>query len=164
MLVQFVIKCSIDPRMPFHPARPLHPPSVAASPRPVYSRVAPGHVVHSANHQNTPSEASVFMLTPLITRLVTLSIRRPGWIIVLSLLLSVLSSYYVVHHFKISTDINQLIEMEPEWAARGQAIDKAFPQRGSTVLVVVEAQAPEFADAAANELAAALAKRTDHFT
>ena len=104
------------------------------------------------------------MLTPLITRLVTLSIRRPGWIIVLSLLLAVLSSYYVVHHFKISTDINQLIEMEPEWAARGQAIDKAFPQRGSTVLVVVEAQAPEFADAAANELAAALAKRTDHFT
>jgi hopanoid biosynthesis associated RND transporter like protein HpnN len=104
------------------------------------------------------------MLTPLIARLVTLSIRRPGWIIVLSLLLAVLSSYYVVHHFKISTDINQLIEMEPEWAARGQAIDKAFPQRGSTVLVVVEAQAPEFADAAANELAAALAKHSDHFT
>ena len=83
------------------------------------------------------------MLTPLIARLVTLSIRRPGWIIVLSLLLAVLSGYYVVHHFKISTDISQLIETEPEWAARGHAIDEAFPQRGSTVLVVVEAQAPE---------------------
>ena len=104
------------------------------------------------------------MLTPLIARLVTLSIRRPGWIIVLSLLLAVLSGYYVVHHFKISTDISQLIETEPDWAARGNAIDAAFPQRGSTVLVVVEAQAPEFADAAANELATALAKNTQHFT
>jgi hopanoid biosynthesis associated RND transporter like protein HpnN len=103
------------------------------------------------------------MLTPLIARLVTQSIRRPGWVIVLSLLMAVLSGYYVVHHFKISTDISQLIETEPQWAARSHAIDTAFPERGATVLVVVEAQAPEFADAAANELAAALAKRADRF-
>jgi uncharacterized protein len=104
------------------------------------------------------------MLTPLLARLVTRAIRRPFWVIVVSLLLAVLSGYYVTHHFKISTDISQLIETEPDWAARGEAIDRAFPQRGSTVLVVVEAPVPEFADAAANELAAALAKRTDRFS
>jgi hopanoid biosynthesis associated RND transporter like protein HpnN len=104
------------------------------------------------------------MLTPLIARLVTLSIRRPGWIIVLSILLAVLSGYYVANHFKISTDISRLIETEPAWAARSRAIDTAFPDTGATVLVVIDAQAPEFADAAAAELAAALAKRTDRFT
>ena len=35
-------------------------------------------------------------------------------------------------------------------------MDEAFPDRGQTVLVVVEARAPEFADAAANALTAAL--------
>jgi hopanoid biosynthesis associated RND transporter like protein HpnN len=104
------------------------------------------------------------MLTPLIARLVTLAIRRPGWIIVISILLAILSGYYVANHFKISTDISRLIETEPQWAARSRAIDTAFPDRGATVLVVIDAQAPEFADAAANELAAALSKRTDRFT
>jgi hopanoid biosynthesis associated RND transporter like protein HpnN len=103
------------------------------------------------------------MLTSHLTRLVTISIRRPAWIIVVSLLFAVLSSIYVVHHFKISTDVSQLIETEPEWAARSHAIEQAFPQRGSTLLVVVEAEAPEFADAAANELAGALAKHPDRF-
>jgi hopanoid biosynthesis associated RND transporter like protein HpnN len=103
------------------------------------------------------------MLTSHLTRLVTISIRRPAWIIVVSLLLAVLSSIYVVHHFRISTDVSQLIETEPAWAARSQAIDQAFPQRGSTLLVVVEAEAPEFAEAAANELAGALAKHPDRF-
>ncbi|WP_250500071.1 MMPL family transporter [Caballeronia sp. GAWG1-5s-s] len=103
------------------------------------------------------------MLTSNITRFVTLAIRRPAWIIAASILLGILSTIYVVHHFKISTDVSQLIENEPEWAARGDAIEKAFPQRGATLLIVVEAPAVEFADAAANELAAALAKEPDRF-
>ncbi|MDR5857138.1 MMPL family transporter [Caballeronia sp. LZ062] len=103
------------------------------------------------------------MLTSNITRFVTLAIRRPAWIIAASILLGILSTIYVVHHFKISTDVSQLIENEPEWAARGDAIEKAFPQRGATLLIVVEAPAAEFADAAANELAAALAKEPDRF-
>ncbi|WP_250474349.1 MMPL family transporter [Caballeronia sp. GAFFF1] len=103
------------------------------------------------------------MLTSNITRFVTLAIRRPAWIIAASILLGILSTIYVVHHFKISTDVSQLIENEPQWAARGDAIEKAFPQRGATLLIVVEAPAAEFADAAANELAAALAKEPDRF-
>ncbi|WP_248322815.1 MMPL family transporter [Caballeronia sp. Sq4a] len=103
------------------------------------------------------------MLTSNITRFVTLAIRRPAWIIAASILLGILSTIYVVHHFKISTDVSQLIENEPEWAARGDAIEKAFPQRGATLLIVLEAPAAEFADAAANELAAALAKEPDRF-
>jgi hopanoid biosynthesis associated RND transporter like protein HpnN len=119
--------------------------------------------VQYSPHSKAGPTVTVFMLTSHLTRLVTISIRRPAWIIVVSLLLAVLSAVYVVHHFKISTDVSQLIETEPQWAARSHAIDQAFPQRGSTLLVVVEAQAPEFAEAAANELAGALAKHPDRF-
>lgn len=69
------------------------------------------------------------MLTSNITRFVTLAIRRPAWIIAVSLVLGVLSTIYVVRHFRISTDVSQLIKTEPEWAARSQAMDEAFPQR-----------------------------------
>ena len=101
------------------------------------------------------------MLTSYLTRLVTIAIRRPVWIIVVSLLLAVLSGSMSCITSRSTPTSASLIETEPEWAARSHAIDEAFPQRGSTVLVVVEAQAPEFADAAANALAAALSKHPD---
>ncbi|TGT11984.1 RND transporter, partial [Mesorhizobium sp. M3A.F.Ca.ET.174.01.1.1] len=43
------------------------------------------------------------------------------------------------------------------------AMDQAFPDRGDTVLVVVEARAPEFADAAAGALTAALKAEPKEF-
>lgn len=103
------------------------------------------------------------MLKPFIVRLVAWSVRRPAWVIAVSLLLAVLSSIYVVQHFRINTDVSQLIENDKDWAALGDAIDQAFPQRTQTVLVVVEADAPEFADTAADELAASLKKDTSEF-
>ncbi len=104
------------------------------------------------------------MLTSNITRFVTLAIlRRPAWIIAISLLFGILSTVYIVHYFKISTDVSQIIENEPGWAARGKAIDEAFPNRGAPLLIVVEAPAQEFASAVATELAGALAKEPERF-
>jgi hopanoid biosynthesis associated RND transporter like protein HpnN len=96
------------------------------------------------------------MLKSSIVRLVAAAIRHPLQVIAGSLVLAVLSGLYVAHHFQINTDISTLVENDRQWAALGQAIDKAFPQRDQTMLVVVEARAPEFADAAANTLADAL--------
>ncbi|TKC88379.1 RND transporter [Trinickia terrae] len=103
------------------------------------------------------------MLKSSVVRLVAWSVRHPVWVIVLSLLLAAVSGYYVVNHFKINTDVSRLIETDQTWTALGDATDKAFPQRGQTILVVVEAGAPEFADAAANELTAALRKQPNEF-
>lgn len=96
------------------------------------------------------------MLTPLIIRLVTWSVRRPIWVVALSLVLAVASGVYVVGHFSINTDISKLVENEPQWLALGDAMDRAFPQRDQTILAVVEAPAPELADAAADALVAGL--------
>jgi hopanoid biosynthesis associated RND transporter like protein HpnN len=103
------------------------------------------------------------MLKSSIVRLVAWSVSRPLRVIVLSLILAVLSGYYVADHFKINTDISRLVENDQAWSSLDDAIDNAFPQRGQTVLVVVEAHAPEFADAAANALTAALKSQPKEF-
>jgi hypothetical protein len=104
------------------------------------------------------------MLKSSIVRLVAYSVRHPLRIIGLSIVLAVLSAVYVAHNFKINTDISRLIETDKQWSAVQNALDAAFPDRGDTVLVVVEARAPEFADAAANALAAALKADPKEFT
>ncbi|MEA3120037.1 MAG: uncharacterized protein QOI13_3307, partial [Paraburkholderia sp.] len=96
------------------------------------------------------------MLTPLIVRLVTWSVRRPIWVVALALVLAAASGVYVARHFSINTDISKLVENEPQWSALGDAMDRAFPQRDQTILAVVEAPAPELADAAADALATGL--------
>ncbi|MEX3635759.1 MMPL family transporter [Paraburkholderia sp. BR14320] len=104
------------------------------------------------------------MLKPYIVRLVAYSVRHPLRIIALSIVLAVLSGIYVAHNFRINTDISRLVETDKQWAAAQNAIDSAFPDRGGTMLVVVEARAPEFADAAANALTAALRADPKEFT
>ncbi|MEM5293972.1 MMPL family transporter [Burkholderia sp. JPY481] len=104
------------------------------------------------------------MLKPYIVRLVAYSVRHPLRIIALSIVLAVLSGIYVAHNFRINTDISRLVETDKQWAAAQNAIDAAFPDRGGTMLVVVEARAPEFADAAANALTAALRADPKEFT
>lgn len=96
------------------------------------------------------------MLKSSIVRFVAYSVRHPLRIVALSVVLAVLSSIYVVNNFKINTDVSRLVETDKQWSSLENAMDKAFPDRGDTVLVVVEARAPEFADAAANALSAAL--------
>ncbi|HEV3428958.1 MAG TPA: MMPL family transporter [Paraburkholderia sp.] len=104
------------------------------------------------------------MLKPFIIHLVAWSVRRAAWVIAIALALAVLGGVYVAKHFKINTDISGLVENNAEWAALGDAKDKAFPQRSSSLLVVVEAQAPELADAAADKLADALKQDKTEFS
>jgi uncharacterized protein len=104
------------------------------------------------------------MLKPFIVHLVAWSVRRAAWVIVLALVLAALCGVYVVNHFKINTDVSGLVENDAKWSALGDAIDQAFPQRGQSLLVVVEAQAPELADAAADKLADALRQDPREFS
>ncbi|QGZ63844.1 hopanoid transporter HpnN [Paraburkholderia acidisoli] len=104
------------------------------------------------------------MLKPFIVHLVAWSVRRAAWVITLAIVLAVLSGVYVAKHFKINTDVSGLVENNAEWAALSDAKDKAFPQRASSLLVVVQADAPELADAAADKLAQALKQDTREFS
>ncbi|WP_322106227.1 MMPL family transporter [Paraburkholderia sp. J41] len=104
------------------------------------------------------------MLKPFIVHLVAWSVRRAAWVIALAIVLAVLSGAYVAKHFKINTDVSGLVENNAEWAALSDAKNQAFPQRASSLLVVVQADAPELADAAADKLAQALKQDTREFS
>jgi hopanoid biosynthesis associated RND transporter like protein HpnN len=104
------------------------------------------------------------MLTSLIEKVVNGSLRRPWRVVMVSLLLAVLSGYYVATHFAINTDISGLIDSKRPWAQRDKALDAAFPGRSQTTVAVLEAPAPELADQAANELAARLSSQPALFS
>ncbi|MFJ1251794.1 MMPL family transporter [Cupriavidus sp. CuC1] len=103
------------------------------------------------------------MLTSLVIRIVQFSTRRAWPVIALALLLTIVSGIYVAGHFAINTDISRLLESDQPWARRDAAVSAAFPQRDQMILAVVQAPAPELADAAANALADALAKQGERF-
>ena len=96
------------------------------------------------------------MLTSFIACTVRFSVRHAILVIMTSLALCAISCIYVAKHFAISTDISALIDSNQPWAQRGRDIDKAFPLRADLTLVVVDAPAAEFAEQAADELAASL--------
>jgi uncharacterized protein len=99
------------------------------------------------------------MLTNQIARLVHLSCRHPWAVVGAFALLVIASGLYVASHFAINTDVGQLIDANAPWARRDAAIAAAFPDRGDTTLAVVRAPAPEFAAAAARELAGRLRRQ-----
>ncbi|MEX3940478.1 MMPL family transporter [Paraburkholderia sp. BR10937] len=98
-----------------------------------------------------------------VAHLVSWSIRHRISVIALSLVLVLLSGHYVSHHFRINTATDRLLTVDKRWDALSTSLDRAFPQRGGSILVVVESNAPEFADTAASELANALRKDTHQF-
>lgn len=103
------------------------------------------------------------MLESLIARIVAASTRYAWFVILGSLGLGCVGTVYVARHFAINTDIGRLLNTHEAWAQREDALEKAFPQRDVTTLVVVQAAAPELARAAADELSRALRAQPELF-
>jgi hopanoid biosynthesis associated RND transporter like protein HpnN len=103
------------------------------------------------------------MLTAAITRIVDFSARNAWAVLGLFALLVAISALYVARNFAINTDVASLIDADAAWARRDAALAAAFPERGDSTVVVVRAPAPEFATAAARELAARLRQQPAQF-
>ena len=91
------------------------------------------------------------MLTAFVAYLVDLSRRLAWMIITLTIIGTGLLGWYVATHFKINTDINQLISHDLPWKQREAEIDKAFPQKSDLLVIVIDGAT---ADAAENGAAA----------
>jgi uncharacterized protein len=102
-----------------------------------------------------------FVATTAITRLVQVS-SRYAWLVILGFLLAaIVSSSYFTRHVVITTDTNQLMSSSLPWRQQERAIDLAFPQRVSRILVVIDAATPEAAVNAADALVNELSPRSD---
>src|SRR5580658_5971472 len=100
------------------------------------------------------------MITAFVVRAVGLCAQHAWPVIGVSLLLAVLSSWYAATHFKMTTDVNQLISSNIAWRQREAALEKAFPQF-ELIVAVIDAPTPELVDEATGALVARLSQQKD---
>jgi hopanoid biosynthesis associated RND transporter like protein HpnN len=104
------------------------------------------------------------LLSSFIVRLVNLSHRFALALVLLALLMSLGLGWYIAGHFKINTDINQLISVDLEWRKREVAVEKGFPQKSDLLVVVIDGDTPDNAENAAESLALKLHAMPDRFS
>jgi hypothetical protein len=104
------------------------------------------------------------LLSSFIARLVDFSHRFALALVLLALFMSLGLGWYVVGHFKINTDINQLISADLDWRMRETAVEKAFPQKSDLLIVVVDGDTPDTAETAAESLTLKLRAMPDRFS
>jgi len=104
------------------------------------------------------------LLTTFITNLVDFS-RRYAWAVALvALMASIGLGWFVAGHFKINTDVNQLLAADLPWRQQEAQMEKAFPQKVDVLLVVVDGDTPDAAEDAAAALATKLQAMPDRFS
>jgi hypothetical protein len=103
------------------------------------------------------------MLQAYFARLAAFCIRYAPLTLFLAVLVAASSAVYVARHFSINTNINTLLSATLPWHQRDEAYMAAFPQQADSILAVINAPTPEFAGAAAANLAGHLAQQKGQF-
>jgi hopanoid biosynthesis associated RND transporter like protein HpnN len=104
------------------------------------------------------------VLDSLLTSVVDFSRKFAKMLVVAALLLSIALGIYVARNISINTDINQLLSENLGWRKREKVLEAAFPQKVDNLVIVVDSDNGDKADAAAGALADKLAAMPDKFT
>jgi hypothetical protein len=102
------------------------------------------------------------VLIKIVVSIVRACTRFAATTVLIALGFAIVASVYAARHFEINTDIKTLISPELDWRKRDIQFDNAF-DRDRTILAVVEAPTPEFANAAGAALYRKLSGDTKHF-
>jgi uncharacterized protein len=102
------------------------------------------------------------IITPSVVRAIGFCTKHAVLVIVASILLGIVSSWYAVTHFRMTTDINQLISPNISWRQREAEMEKAFPHF-ELIVAAINAPTQELVEAAANALAQRLSQQKDLF-
>ncbi len=99
----------------------------------------------------------------VLSRVVLASARRPWLVMLLGLLLAAGSAWLAAARLQVTTDIDGLFAATLPWKQHEAELKRLFPQFKDLLVAVVEADAPEMADATAAGLTAALRADPAHF-
>lgn len=113
---------------------------------------------------DVPNERPPGLIARSITAIVRSSSRFHWIILILAVALTAASVQYAATHFKINANTNEFLSPDLLWRQNLRAIDKAFPHRVDQIVVVIEGETPELAEAAAVRLTGRLQTRPDLFT
>uniref|UniRef100_UPI0035C9B112 MMPL family transporter n=1 Tax=uncultured Enterovirga sp. TaxID=2026352 RepID=UPI0035C9B112 len=125
--------------------------------RPLLNAEPPTPLEHPAAKPASPVNDPSF----LAEGLVGMAVRRPWLVIAVSLLLSIAGLYVTATRFAITTETDQLLQTDADWAKQKIAYETAFPQFSKSIVAVIDGQTPELAEAGAAKLASALASVKD---
>src|SRR6202030_503121 len=90
--------------------------------------------------------------------------RRTAAAVVLAvLLLSVGGGFYAATHLTIDTNIEHMLPTDVAWRQNEAALDQAFPQKDTLLVVVVDGETGDLADRAARDLAERLRAEPELF-
>ncbi|GAO40241.1 hypothetical protein SCH01S_45_00840 [Sphingomonas changbaiensis NBRC 104936] len=92
------------------------------------------------------------MIARPVRTLVALGARRPVATLTICLLLAALAVLYTARGFAMTTDTGALISPDIEWRRNEAAVERAFPQLTDAIVVIVDGQTPELAEAGAARL------------
>ncbi|MCJ2127204.1 MMPL family transporter [Methylobacterium sp. J-077] len=92
----------------------------------------------------------------MIEGLVAFSVRYRWIVIALMAFVTVASLGVAAHLFRINTDVERLIDPKEPWRQDEINFETAFPQRGNTIVAVINGETPEETEEAAANLAKAL--------
>lgn len=98
-----------------------------------------------------------------ISRLVGFCADHAVIIVAIALVQAVVATGYSISHFAMRTDTRELISPKLDWRMREATLNALFPPSGSQIIVVVDGQTPELAEAAAAALAASLKSQPQLF-
>ena len=91
-----------------------------------------------------------------VVRLVELCARFARWVVGGTALLTVVFFYYALTHTSLSSDPNDMLDPELHYRQLEAGMQKAFPQFSDLIVVVIEGDSADNADAASQKLIARL--------
>jgi len=100
--------------------------------------------------------------TAFVVRAIAFCWQYAWPVIAAGMLLAIVSSWYAATHFKITTNMNQLISSHMPWREREAALEKAFPHFQS-IVAVIDAPTPELVDEATAALVQRLSRQQEMF-
>ncbi|MBV9829389.1 MAG: MMPL family transporter [Alphaproteobacteria bacterium] len=98
----------------------------------------------------------VILLSRFVTALVDAARRCAGVVAITILLLAIGSAFLTATHLSVDTDIEHMLPSDAGWRRDELALDKAFPQNDSLIVVVIDGDTGAVADAAAAALTSRL--------
>jgi len=101
--------------------------------------------------------------TGLVERWVTLCCDRAWPVVLGTAVLAAAAIVYVATHFSLTSDTDGLLSTKLPYRERAAAFDALFQSQGDQIVVVVDGQTPELAEAGAAALAQKLSARPDLF-
>ena len=101
-------------------------------------------------------------ITAIVVRTIAFCSQNAWLVVAAGLLLAIGSSWYAAAHFKITTDMADLISNDIPWRQRESALEKAFPHF-QTIDAVINAPTPELADEASAALRQRLSQQKTMF-